>query len=99
MDVQTEAYLEELVDKIPESDAFTQTDAFLDRPSTPIFIPKSSGVDKTTQILDGELFDFMRESEPIVEILVGKTLEQAFLEIMEEDELANLRRQQVYYQI
>ena len=32
--------------------------------------------------------------KPILEILVGKTVEQSLLEVMEEEELANLRAQQ-----
>lgn len=34
------------------------------------------------------------EVRPILEVLVGKTVEQALLEVMEEEELANLRSQQ-----
>lgn len=34
------------------------------------------------------------EVKPILEVLVGKTVEQALLEVMEEEELANLRAQQ-----
>lgn len=41
-----------------------------------------------------QLFDFDVEVKPILEVLVGKTVEQALLEVMEEEELANLRSQQ-----
>lgn len=34
----------------------------------------------------------------MLEVLVGKTLEQALLEVMEEEELANLREQQRAYE-
>ena len=34
------------------------------------------------------------EVKPILEVLVGKTVEQSLLEVMEEEELANLRQQQ-----
>ncbi|XP_041873033.1 radial spoke head protein 3 homolog isoform X4 [Corvus kubaryi] len=37
-----------------------------------------------------ELFDFDIEVKPILEVLVGKTVEQALLEVMEEEELAQL---------
>jgi len=40
------------------------------------------------------LFDFDIEVKPILEVLVGKTVEQALLEVMEEEELSNLRAQQ-----
>lgn len=94
IDVQTELYLEELSDRIEEADVECQTDAFLDRPPTPLFVPAKSGVDIETQILEGDLFDFDIEVQPILEVLVGKTVEQSLLEVMEEEELANLRAQQ-----
>jgi hypothetical protein len=40
------------------------------------------------------LFDFDIEVKPILEVLVGKTIEQALIEVMEEEELAELRKQQ-----
>ncbi|NXG51032.1 RSPH3 protein, partial [Psilopogon haemacephalus] len=95
--VQTELYLEEISDRIIEADAECQTDAFLDRPPTPFFIPAKTGKDVATQIEEGELFDFDIEVKPILEVLVGKTVEQALLEVMEEEELAQLwARQRAY---
>ena len=41
-----------------------------------------------------QLFDFDTEVKPILEVLVGKTIEQSLIEVMEEEELAELRRQQ-----
>ncbi|XP_048210514.1 radial spoke head protein 3 homolog [Perognathus longimembris pacificus] len=98
VDVQTELYLEELADRIIEVDMECQTDAFLDRPPTPLFIPAKTGKDVATQILEGELFDFDLEVKPMLEVLVGKTIEQALLEVMEEEELANLRANQCTYE-
>ncbi|XP_072178468.1 radial spoke head protein 3 homolog [Diadema setosum] len=94
IDVQTELYLEELSDRVEEADVECQTDAFLDRPPTPLFVPAKTGMDVATQIYEGDLFDFDIEVKPILEVLVGKTVEQALLEVMEEEELANLRAQQ-----
>lgn len=93
-DVQTELYLEELSDRVEEADVECQTDAFLDRPPSPLFIPAKTGVDVETQILEGDLFDFDIEVKPILEVLVGKNMEQSLLEVMEEEELAHLRAQQ-----
>ena len=42
----------------------------------------------------GDLFDFDIEVKPILEVLVGKNMEQSLLEVMEEEELAHLRAQQ-----
>jgi hypothetical protein len=96
--LQTELYLEELADKVEEANAHAQTDVFLDRPSTPLFIPAKTGADVATQILPGELFDFDLEVRPILEVLVGKTSEQALLEVCEEEELATLRAHQRRFQ-
>ncbi|XP_068794674.1 radial spoke head protein 3 homolog isoform X2 [Struthio camelus] len=95
--VQTELYLEEISDRIVEVDMECQTDAFLDRPPTPLFIPAKTGRDVATQIEEGELFDFDVEVKPMLEVLIGKTIEQALLEVMEEEELANLWAHQRAY--
>ena len=39
IEVQTGLYLEELTDKVPEESATTQTEPFLDRPPSPLFLP------------------------------------------------------------
>lgn len=98
VDVQTELYLEEIADRIVEVDMECQTDAFLDKPPTPLFIPAKTGKDVATEILEGELFDFDLEVKPMLEVLVGKTIEQSLLEVMEEEELANLRASQYAYE-
>ncbi|ORZ38842.1 radial spoke 3 [Catenaria anguillulae PL171] len=94
MEVQTELYLEELGDTVPETCVAVQTDAFLDRAPSPLYIPAKSGVDATTQIMPGDLFDFDAEVEPLLEVLVGKTLDRARSEVLEEQELAALRKRQ-----
>jgi len=98
IEVQTELYLEELSDRVEESDLGTQTDPFLDRPPSPLYIPAKTGVDVETQIEDGELFDFDLESKPILEVLVGKTIEQSLMEVMEEEELDRLRDHQMEFE-
>ncbi|NXX79658.1 RSPH3 protein, partial [Urocolius indicus] len=98
--VQTELYLEEISDRVIEVDTECQTDAILDRPPTPFFIPAKTGKDVATQIEEGELFDFDIEVKPILEVLIGKTVEQALLEVMEEEELAQLwARQRAYAEL
>lgn len=98
VDIQTEMYLEELTDRIEETDMETQTDTFLNRPHTPLYIPAKTGIDVETQILEGELFDFNVEVCPVLEVLIGKTIEQSLLEVVEEEELANLRKAQRRYE-
>lgn len=98
MDIQTDMYLEELTDRNPEADAGTQTDALLDLHPPVTFVPSSSGVDAATQIEDGDLFDFDLEVEPILEVLVGKTLEIGMLEVLEENELREIRQRQALFE-
>lgn len=57
-----DVYLEELADTAPEADCTTQTDAFLDRPPTPAFVPQKSGVDSATQIEQGEIRSFSNQA-------------------------------------
>ncbi|XP_065085761.1 radial spoke head protein 3 homolog B isoform X2 [Ochlerotatus camptorhynchus] len=92
--VQTEKYLEELFVRPPEIDAGCQTDLFLHRPPSPPYVPQKLGRDVGTEILEGELFDFDTEVQPIIEVLVGRTIEQALIEVLHEEEIAEMKRQQ-----
>ena len=49
-------------------------------------------------IYTAQLFDFNLEVKPILEVLVGKTLEQSLMEVMEEEELDALRDHQREYE-
>eukprot|EP00993_Chasmostoma_nieuportense_P002000 NODE_2832_length_1083_cov_7.706067_g2701_i0.p1 GENE.NODE_2832_length_1083_cov_7.706067_g2701_i0~~NODE_2832_length_1083_cov_7.706067_g2701_i0.p1 ORF type:complete len:330 (-),score=129.12 NODE_2832_length_1083_cov_7.706067_g2701_i0:92-1057(-) len=97
IEIQTEQYLEELTDKVEENTVDTQTDPMMDRPPTPLFVPFKTGRDTETQIEEGDLFDFDFEVNPVLDTMVGKTLEQAMLEVMQEEELEAMRQQQVEY--
>lgn len=54
-EVQTGLYLEELYDVIETDTVCCQTDDFLDRPPTPLFVPAKTGVDVATEILSGDV--------------------------------------------
>jgi hypothetical protein len=92
LETQTEPYLQEVLGKAAEIDAATQTDSFLDRPATPPSFPGRWDVDVETQTDEPELFDFDFEVRPIVSTIIAKMIEQSFLEVHEEAELASLRR-------
>ena len=55
MQMQTEMYLEELADVVQEQDQSCQTDCFLERAATPLFIASKTGVDQETQIFEGDV--------------------------------------------
>jgi radial spoke head protein 3 len=94
IDVQTENIPEELSEKPVEFEIEVQTDYYIDRPPTPLLMPKKIGEDVDTQVEDGELFDFDIEVDPILEVLIGKTLEIGRMEVLEEEELNAMKLHQ-----
>ena len=102
MELQTEKYVEMLTDKPPEKEEGVATKFYLDRPPVPLFQPKMPAKEncKATQIFDEdpELFDFEQEIEPMLNVLVKKTLEQARMMVLEEEELKVMRKQQKEYE-
>lgn len=68
-----------------------QTDEFMPEPPPAQYLPQKTGVDVETQVEDGELFSFDDEVEPLLDVLVNKTLEQALMEVEEEYELASMK--------
>lgn len=89
--LQTCDYLEALYDNPPTSNACTQSD--LERPLTPPFMPAKTGVDTCTQIYPDDLFFFDEEVKPILEVTTSKTLEQALLEVLHEDEIDGMKKE------
>lgn len=84
----------QLFSRPPEFEQSCQTDLFLQRPLTPPYVSAKVGIDASTEITDGELFDFDMEVQPILETLIGRTLQQALTEVIHEEEIAELREQQ-----
>lgn len=78
-------------EKPPETEVVeSQTDEFLPEPPQEQYQPQRTGIDAHTQVEEFELFDFDREVEPILDVLVMKTLEQSIMEVEEEHELASM---------
>eukprot|EP00831_Metopus_contortus_P054703 TRINITY_DN4607_c0_g1_i11.p3 TRINITY_DN4607_c0_g1~~TRINITY_DN4607_c0_g1_i11.p3 ORF type:complete len:131 (-),score=24.54 TRINITY_DN4607_c0_g1_i11:6-398(-) len=69
----------------------------LEGPAEEPYLPQKKGVDVSTQIWDYDLFDYDREVEPILSVLVGKTLEQARLEVDEDAEIEAIRKYKSEY--
>ncbi|KAL0491557.1 Rsph3 [Acrasis kona] len=84
--IEQEDYLEPILDREIEEDLSTATAGFENRPPSPLFIAAKSGVEVGTQI-EEDIFKFDHEVEPLLEILVGKTLEQSMLEVLREEEV------------
>lgn len=67
-----------------------QTDEFIPEPPPKKYVPQKTGIDVETQVEDGEIFDFDAEVDPILDVLINKTLEQSLMEAQEEFELERL---------
>lgn len=83
--------------KPDEAEVKLQTDAFQPKPPTPKYVPKKTGIDKITQIEDYDLFDYDVEVQPILNVLLNKSIEQATLEVEEEHELEQIRKYKYSY--
>ena len=71
-----------------------QIDRYMDRAQIPLFWPEKTGIDVGTEILDGELFNFDEEVEPILNVLMSKIIEQSRMEVLEEEEIKEMKRKQ-----
>jgi hypothetical protein len=90
LDVQTEPFVENLTDKPTEFEIGVQSDFYIDRPPTPLFVPVKLGEDAETQVeknmLDEDVYDFNEIVEPILSVMCYNTIEQAQMEVYEEHE-------------
>jgi hypothetical protein len=72
-----------------------QTDAMMPEAPTPDYIPRKTGVDTATQVDNAMVFVFDEDVQAILEVVVSKNLEQALMEVREEEELAAIERHRV----
>ncbi|KAK9870632.1 hypothetical protein WA026_008194 [Henosepilachna vigintioctopunctata] len=93
VEIQTENYLHASLVKPPIIDIYTQTELELLDDFGPSRALRESH-DEETQIIPGDLYDFEEDIQGALDILVGKTIESALIEILEEEELAALKEQQ-----
>lgn len=93
IEVPLDEHLIEQTKPVSEAVVFTQTDRFKPLPPPKPYVPRKTGVDAFTQIEEADnLFDFNLEVEPLLAVLVGKTQEQALVEVEEERELLAIRQ-------
>ena len=74
-----------------------QTDPLPPKPQEPLIWPEKTGIDVETQVEDGDLFNFDIEVEPLVHIILSKTLEDSRREVLEEEEIKEIKEQQEKY--
>ena len=81
-------FLQELSDyENMVDDQLLEPDYYIDRAEPAEFVPDPEGCDKATLLRDREeLLDFDAEVEPLLQVIIGKTLEQSKIEVIEEYE-------------
>lgn len=75
-----------------------QTDKLPPKEQEKLVWPSKTGIDVETQIEDGELFNFDEEVKPIVHVIVSKVIEESRREVLEEEERAEIKEQQLKYE-
>lgn len=101
LEMQTEPYTLEITDKPPTKDEKEATEFYLDRPPVPLFEVKMPAKEncKGTWIVDEwELFDFDKEVEPMLNVLCMRSLEQARMEVLVEEEVKIIKWQAKEYE-
>ncbi|KAH0576280.1 Radial-spoke protein [Spironucleus salmonicida] len=93
--VQTAQFLEAFPDRIEERTSNTQTDPMQECQQPAPFRAPPQGVDKQTEILVGELFNFDLEVQPMLDVLIGAVLQQSLIEFADSEEIKAIRRAKV----
>lgn len=76
----------ETIEREPLNERELDRDYYVDEAPYPEFKPKERGLDYGVQIERHELFDFDLEVQPLIEILVGRSVVSAINELQEEKE-------------
>ncbi|CAK83665.1 unnamed protein product, partial (macronuclear) [Paramecium tetraurelia] len=98
-ETQTDPNVEELTDKPPRHLKETQTEFIIEKVVPRLYMKEKTGIDEETQVWDdGELFNFEYEAEPILQVLVRKTLDLSRMEVLQEEELREMKEKQEHYQ-
>ena len=101
LEIQTDPYTLDITDKPPTDDKKEATEFYLDRPPVPLFQAKMPAKEncKATWILDEwELFDFDAEVEPMLNVMCMRSLEQARMEVLVEEECKIIKWQAKEYE-
>lgn len=98
----------EVIELRPEVDAEVQTD-FISEPASPLAggfqykeaLSAPQAIDKSTQVFpeDPDIFVFDKDVQEILEKLVGSTLVQCMSEVLEEEEINSITRQNKHHKV
>jgi hypothetical protein len=89
----------EIQDRPIEEDLATAKETYIERPPTPHFVPDEPGIEVSTQVWPGDLFDFDTSVRPMIKVIVQHTLLRALAEIHEEVEVENVQKHRDRYEV
>jgi hypothetical protein len=98
VEVPLHLYLVEQEEEVQSVNVSSQTDAFLEEPPSPKYIPRKTGVDVGAQVDTDEIFNYDRDVSPILEVVISKTVEQSLMEVRQEEELKSIARNKRFFQ-
>lgn len=88
-------YLEELTNiPLAEDSSSHANQLEMDELEEVQYVPKAPGADVATWIDELEMFDFNESVEPILEVLIGKSMDQGLREVRQEEEIKVLSAHQ-----
>lgn len=88
-------YLEELTNiPLAEDSGSHANQLEMDELEEVQYVPKAPGADVATWINELEMFDFNESVEPILEVLIGKSMDQGLREVRQEEEIKVLSAHQ-----
>lgn len=91
-------FLEELTGPITTHTAIDPDDMEQGDEDTVPFVPKPSGKDMGTWIQETDLFEFDLNVEPLLEVLIGKGMEQGVLEVLAEEDVKVLEERNLRWE-
>ncbi len=89
--VETDPNVESITNKAPNYEKDTQTEFKIEKKVMRHYMSEKVGLDRGTQIKDGEIFDFDYEVEPLLQALCGKSLEVSKMEVIQEEEIRAMK--------
>ena len=95
--VFTETHIAMLTNLPMMLEAETQTEKYEEEKKLRFKIKTKTGTDIGVQVIENKLFNFDKESEGIVKVLVSNIIEEARMEALDEDEKEYMCNRQLYY--
>jgi len=97
--VPSHTYLEELPAPVTKGHATGADEGYeIGEEQEVQYAEKERGVDVSTWVGNLDLFDFAMAAEPVLQTLVGKSLDQSMIEVLQEEEMKKMKQQRISFE-